>query len=234
MERHITLLLQNGKDEDLKKIKNWCKENDIEFSYRYSRETAYKSLPADENTLAPLYYFSIFTDTAHYNELKNLMGEKILTTDYADFSNALDCDDTFENKFRNLVELLRKNQNADSNANKKLLDMVMPITDSSHLKEMLNYQCYMTDFQKKILDDRIKILDGNIEEVHEQFIDDIMSAHVDVKELRAKTGMNRREFCRYFDIPYRTVEDWETRKSTCATYLYKLMEDKLKKDNKIQ
>lgn len=30
-----------------------------------------------------------------------------------------------------------------------------------------------------------------------------------IKELRESTGMNRREFCEYFDIPYRTVTEWE-------------------------
>ena len=30
-----------------------------------------------------------------------------------------------------------------------------------------------------------------------------------IKELRESTGMNRREFCEYFDIPYRIVTEWE-------------------------
>ena len=29
------------------------------------------------------------------------------------------------------------------------------------------------------------------------------------KELRESTGMNRKEFCEYFGIPYRTVTEWE-------------------------
>ena len=28
-------------------------------------------------------------------------------------------------------------------------------------------------------------------------------------ELREKTGMSRKEFCEYFEIPYRTMQDWE-------------------------
>ena len=28
-------------------------------------------------------------------------------------------------------------------------------------------------------------------------------------ELRKSTGMNRRQFCEYFEIPYMTVSDWE-------------------------
>lgn len=233
MKRHITLLLKNGTKEELDNIRNWCKENNIEFVYRYSKENAYKRLDNDADAIVPLYYFAIFSDTTHFYQLKQLVGDKLLTTDFADFSNALDCDDEFEKKFKDLIDLFRKNQNSESVANKKMMEMVMPIKESRFLKEMLAYQAYMTEHQVKILEDRIQILDGNIEDVHEKFADDIMSVHIDVKALREKTGMSRREFCRYFDIPYRTVEDWEAKKSTCATYLYKLMEEKLKNDKKI-
>ena len=30
-----------------------------------------------------------------------------------------------------------------------------------------------------------------------------------MRELREETGMNRKEFCEQFDIPYRTVTEWE-------------------------
>lgn len=30
-----------------------------------------------------------------------------------------------------------------------------------------------------------------------------------LKQLRQQMGMNRREFCETFDIPYRTVTEWE-------------------------
>lgn len=30
-----------------------------------------------------------------------------------------------------------------------------------------------------------------------------------IKELRKATGMNRRQFCEEFEIPYRTVTEWE-------------------------
>ena len=32
-----------------------------------------------------------------------------------------------------------------------------------------------------------------------------------IKELRKATGMNRRQFCEEFEIPYRTVTEWERR-----------------------
>ena len=36
-----------------------------------------------------------------------------------------------------------------------------------------------------------------------------MSRGKEVKELREKMGMNRREFSDYYGIPYRTIQDWE-------------------------
>ena len=37
----------------------------------------------------------------------------------------------------------------------------------------------------------------------------MMSRGKEVKELREKMGMNRREFSDYYGIPYRTIQDWE-------------------------
>ena len=39
-----------------------------------------------------------------------------------------------------------------------------------------------------------------------------MSRGKEVKKLREKMGMNRREFSDYYGIPYRTVQDWEAEK----------------------
>lgn len=43
--------------------------------------------------------------------------------------------------------------------------------------------------------------------------------------------MNRKQFATYFGIPYRTVEDWENKKSNISSYLFNLMVEKLKKEN---
>ena len=42
-------------------------------------------------------------------------------------------------------------------------------------------------------------------------------------ELRKNTGMNRKEFCEYFEIPYRTMTDWELGNRTMPDYLLRLM-----------
>lgn len=50
-------------------------------------------------------------------------------------------------------------------------------------------------------------------------------------ELRKSTGMNRREFCAYFEIPYRTVTDWELGNRTMPDYLLRLMAYKVEMEN---
>ena len=48
----------------------------------------------------------------------------------------------------------------------------------------------------------------------------------EVKQLRVSMGMNRKEFCEYFSIPYRTMTNWEVGKLEMPEYLLKLMEYK--------
>ena len=52
---------------------------------------------------------------------------------------------------------------------------------------------------------------------------DLMSRGKEVKELREKMGMNRREFSYYYGIQYRTVQDWEAEKRELPEYLLRLM-----------
>ena len=46
-------------------------------------------------------------------------------------------------------------------------------------------------------------------------------------ELRNSTGMSRKEFCAYFEIPYRTLQDWELGNRKMPDYLLRLMAYKL-------
>lgn len=49
-----------------------------------------------------------------------------------------------------------------------------------------------------------------------------------LKQLRESTGMNRKEFCEYFEIPYMTETDWELGKRRVPPYLLHLMEYKVR------
>ena len=55
-----------------------------------------------------------------------------------------------------------------------------------------------------------------------------------IKELRTQSGMNIKAFAEYFNIPYRTVQNWELGTRECPEYLLELIEYKLKKENLIK
>ena len=50
-----------------------------------------------------------------------------------------------------------------------------------------------------------------------------MDRSKEIKELREKMKMNRREFCEYYGIPYRTVTDWEAGKRSMPDYVLRLL-----------
>ncbi len=60
-----------------------------------------------------------------------------------------------------------------------------------------------------------------------------MDISQEVRSLRDEMGMNRREFCDYYEIPYRTVVDWEAGKRKMPVYLLRLMEYKAKMERMI-
>ena len=45
-----------------------------------------------------------------------------------------------------------------------------------------------------------------------------------IKELRESTGLNRKEFCEQFDIPYRTVTEWELGHRNAPPYVFRFLE----------
>ena len=51
-----------------------------------------------------------------------------------------------------------------------------------------------------------------------------MDCESKIKELREMSGMNRREFCNFFDISYRTVTDWELGNRHAPAYVLRLLE----------
>ena len=45
----------------------------------------------------------------------------------------------------------------------------------------------------------------------------------EVRKLRDSMGMNRKKFCDYYGIPYRTVQDWEAGKRKMPSYVLRMM-----------
>lgn len=61
-----------------------------------------------------------------------------------------------------------------------------------------------------------------------------MNEQSELRKIREKTGMNRKEFAEYFGIPYRTVQDWEAQKRRTPDYLLRLMVYKLEMEKLIR
>ena len=61
-----------------------------------------------------------------------------------------------------------------------------------------------------------------------------MDAAKIIRELRERTGMNRKEFSAYTGIPVRTLEDWEAGRRTPPEYVPRLLSYQLKYDELIE
>lgn len=234
MKRHINILIEKSNKKEIDKIKAYCEKEKLLFQYRYERNDCRNEFERDGEVIAPLYYFSIFGDTNDFNTLNHFVEDKLILTDNSPLMNIVDMDDEFEKNFEEMYKLMVKNAKIQSEVNRNFLDLIMPIKNIEFLENLQKYySAYMSDTQKRTLKDRLDILKGERYKIDEEWKNMIESLHVDVKELRLLTGMNRKQFAEYFGIPYRTVEDWENKKSTCAVYLFKLMKEKLVLDNLI-
>lgn len=58
-----------------------------------------------------------------------------------------------------------------------------------------------------------------------------MNCRTKITELRESTGMNRKEFCDYFQIPYRTVTEWERDNRHAPEYVLRLLEHYIETEN---
>lgn len=45
-------------------------------------------------------------------------------------------------------------------------------------------------------------------------------ANREIRELREKYGLSRKQFCEALEIPYRTVQAWELGDRSCPMYTY--------------
>ncbi|WP_242835481.1 helix-turn-helix domain-containing protein [Butyrivibrio sp. AC2005] len=57
--------------------------------------------------------------------------------------------------------------------------------------------------------------------------EEMMTAY-EMKAIREKTGMNRKEFAEWLGIPYRTISDWEHGERKMPEYVMRLMAYKVR------
>lgn len=63
---------------------------------------------------------------------------------------------------------------------------------------------------------------------------DKAQATQEITELRKGTGMSRKEFCAYFEIPYSTLTDWELSKKKMPDYVLRLLQYKVRMEKLIK
>lgn len=59
----------------------------------------------------------------------------------------------------------------------------------------------------------------------------LTECQIEIKRMRELAGMNRKEFCEYFDIPYRTVTEWERGTRNAPDYLLRLLAYYIRMEN---
>ncbi|MGN0166369.1 MAG: helix-turn-helix domain-containing protein [Lachnospiraceae bacterium] len=64
--------------------------------------------------------------------------------------------------------------------------------------------------------------------------DIITDCQSEITMLRELTGMNRKEFCEYFDIPYRTVTEWERGTRNAPDYVLRLLAYYIRMENVVK
>lgn len=230
--RTITLMAYISNKKEIEEIEDYCKKNQLNYQFKDKKQGSYYDIT--DRSEQDRYYFSIFGNTKEYEKLINTFpNQKIVTTEYADLGNEIDCTEDFLQQFIDCIRLFKEETNIRLKANKKFLEFIMPIKDVKVLQQLKKYECYMSEHQKRTIDIRIDIVNNEREKVDEEFTESILCLYNDVKELREQTGMSRKEFSNYFDIPYRTLQDWELKKSTCSSYLFKLMKKDLIQNNMI-
>ena len=62
----------------------------------------------------------------------------------------------------------------------------------------------------------------------------MMDSREQLLKLRNSTGMSRKEFCAYFESPYRTMQDWELGHRSMPGYLLRLMEYKVRMEKLVR
>lgn len=59
----------------------------------------------------------------------------------------------------------------------------------------------------------------------------LMGKREELIQLKEKSGMNWKQFSEYYEIPYRTIQDWEHGKREMPGYVLRLMQYKQAMEN---
>lgn len=94
----------------------------------------------------------------------------------------------------------------------------------------IGYASWMDDFIENADDE--ELTEADVERINNVLHEAFTKAHEAnaMSEIRKMSGLKRAEFCRRYNIPLRTMEDWEAGKSTPAEYVAALLERAVRQD----
>lgn len=214
MDKHITILIKNASQEDIDALSDICDQQRT------------KLIKTDERKDEKLKYFSIFTNTEVFNKIKSLTNLELIPTAYTELRLISDESDEWIKLFSDILKDTRVARAKENDVNSRFVKFLKTINDIEVLNEISKYSGHLNKFQEQAITTRKDILLGN-DNINEKMTEMIKSLELDIKALREQTGLSRVDFAKLFKIPYRTVEDWENKKSTCSTYLYALIKKDL-------
>lgn len=232
--RSISIMLPKATKKDILNLMQHCEKENLYYKYKNSKDYSLSYINIDyleDGAIIPYFYFWIRGNTKNFDLLNSYMGNRLVLTEYSDFGNIVDKDFWFLEKFTNFVNENLQVQRKEGQLNETFEEIINEIGDLDSLRYLMeNYNYIMNDKQRKIIQDKLDLLNGETFHFEQDMSETFKSLQSDVLKLRNLTRMNRKEFAEYFGIPYRTVEDWENKKSTCSSYLFELMKFKIEKD----
>lgn len=92
------------------------------------------------------------------------------------------------------------------------------------------YASWMDEFVED--SDAEELTEADVERINSVLREAFAKAHEAnaMSEIRKMSGLKRAEFCRRYNIPLRTMEDWEAGKSAPAEYVVALLERAVRQD----
>lgn len=126
---------------------------------------------------------------------------------------------------RNLFDLSRNSQTVKEILQKLQDNNIMFFVDGEHI----DFANPMTQLELarafEYHDESMKAIKKEMDYIAKQRQE--RKANNPLSNLRQQSGMTQKAFAEYFDIPQRTVENWEGGQRGCPKYLLKLMQYKL-------
>lgn len=215
MRRHITLVITNYEDGDIDKLNRTCEKYHVDISNERIELSS------------KCYFFTLFSDNETYRKIEADFGKKFYFEDLAALGVIADCDDQFLEDFSKILEGMRNVNKIEVNVSRDFARLLNKIDKMEVLDEIATYDDYFNDRQLRMLERAMAWLKNG--KTAEELVKEIECG--DMKELLRHTDMTMKQLSEYLEVPYRTLQDWVSGKSKCASYVFELIRYRLINDH---